>query len=217
MKALNIIFDNLLMESGHNSLLLLDIDYTLVQAKNIYIYRKHPDHDTEEVQLTPEEFAKDPLAHDKENKKYYDFREFRDPIKVAESIHTGIPIISNLKIMDSYIKNGWTIGVLTARGLEDVVDSTMRAWLKFRNHETGRLKSASAKLARELVFAINDDTKKYEGESDFDRKANVIKDLTNQFDRVWLVDDDKKNIDAVNNMAEKEGLQNKVKAILAKS
>lgn len=217
MKALNIIFNNLLMESGHNSLLLLDIDYTLVQAKNIYIYRNHPDYDTEEVQLTPEEFAKDPIAENKENKKYYDFREFRDPVKVAESIKTGLPIISNLKIMDSYISNGWTIGVLTARGLENVVSKTMKTWLRFRDFKTGELKSTYRVLMRELVFAINDDTKKYEGESDFERKANVIKNLTKKYDRVWLIDDDLKNVNAVNKMAEKERLQNKVNAILARN
>ena len=216
MKALNIIFNNLLMESGHNSLLLLDIDYTLVKARNIYIYRNHPDYDTEEVQLTPEEFAKDPLAEDEDNKQYYDFREFRDPIKVAKSIDTGIPIISNLRIMDNYISNGWTIGVLTARGLEDVIDSTMRVWLKFRDKSTGQLEDIDTKLIRELVFAINDDTKKYKGKGDFTRKANVIKDLTKEYDRVWLIDDDLKNVNAVNKMAEKERLQNKVKAILAR-
>jgi hypothetical protein len=215
MKAIDIFFENLILESNHNSLLLLDIDKTLVEAKNIFIYRNHPT-DTEEVRLTPEEFAKDPIAEDKENKKYYDFREFRDPYKVAESIKTGLPIISNLRIMDNYIKNGWTIGVLTARGMEKVVSRTMKTWLKFKDFKTGKLRSTHRILLRKMVFAINDDTKKYKGESDFERKANVIKNLTNEFDRVWLIDDDMKNVNAVNNMAQKEGLQNKVKAMLAK-
>jgi len=215
MKAINILFENLILEQGHNSLLLLDIDKTLVEPKNIYIYRNHPT-DTKEVRLTPEEFAKDPLAHKAENKKYYDFREFRDPDKVASSIKTGLPLVSNLQIMDNYIKNGWTIGILTARGMEEVVANTMREWLKFRSAPDGKLRSAAAKLSRELVFAINSDNKTYEGFSDFDRKANVIKNLTNQYDRVFLLDDDKKNVDAVNHMAQKEGLQNKVKAMLAK-
>lgn len=217
-KAMNIILNSLLevTADGKNSLLLLDIDKTLVEPRNIFIYRNHPS-DEKEVALTPQEFAKDSLAHEAENKKYYDFREFRDPYKVAESIKTGIPLIENLKIMDSYIKNGWEIGILTARGLENVVSNTMREWLKFRDLSgSGKLRSAAAKLSRNLIFAINDDSKSYQGFSDFDRKANVIKDLAEKYDRVFFLDDDLKNVEAVNSMAEKEGLQGKVKAMIAK-
>lgn len=209
---------NLLLEkeeNKHNSLLLLDIDKTLVEPKNIFIYRKLPT-DKEEVKLTPEEFAKDPAAKESKNKQYYDFREFRDANKVAESIKTGIPLIKNLKIMDNYISQGWKIGILTARGMEDVVASTMSAWLKFKN-EDGKLENIASKLARELVFAINDDTKNYEGYSDFERKANVIKNLAKKYDRIYLIDDDEKNIKAVNKMAKEANLHNKIRAILAKS
>lgn len=217
-KGYEVLFNSLLMESdSHNSLLLLDIDKTLVEPRNIYIYRKHPN-DNQEVRLTPEEFAKDPLAKDSDNKKYYDFREFRDPEKVAESIKTGLPIVSNLKLMDNYINNGWKIGVLTARGLEDVVASTMKQWLQFRDLANGgKLRTAAAKLSRNLIFAINDDSRVYKGFSDFDRKANVILNLANDYDRVWLLDDDEKNIKAVNRLAEKKGMKNKIKAMLAKS
>ena len=216
MKALNIIYENfLLTEAVGKSLLLLDIDKTLVEPKNIYIYRNHPSDDGE-VALTPEEFAKDPLAKKKENKKYYDFRDFKDPDKVAKSIKTGIPLLDNLKTMDNYIQNGWEIGVLTARALENVVEKTMREWLMFRDASEGKLRSASARLARNLVFAVNDDSKSYEGISDFDKKAGIIKKLAEKYDRVYLLDDDEKNINAVNDMAKREGLQNKVRAMLAK-
>jgi hypothetical protein len=103
---------------------LLDIDGTLVQAKNIFIHRKLPT-DTSWVKQTPEEFAADPNSKNPNNKKYYSYEEFRDPDKVAKSILTGVPLISNLKIMDQYIKNGWDIGILTARGLENVISKTM--------------------------------------------------------------------------------------------
>ncbi len=215
MKALNIIFDNLLLESGHNSLLLLDIDDTLVTAQNIFIYKKSPD--GKEKALTPNEFAEENTKQEKEKGFEYDFRDFRDADKVAQSIKTGIPLIPNLKKMDDYISNGWTIGVLTARGMEEVISNTMQEWLKFRDNKTGGLKSASAKLARGLVFAVSDDTKKYEGSDTFEKKANVIKSLAQKYDRVWLLDDDASNIEAVNKMAQKEGLQNKVKAMRAKS
>jgi len=195
---------NTLMESIGNNLLLLDIDKTLVDAKNIFIYRNHPS-DSVEVKLTPEEFAKDPLAHKSENKKYYDFREFRDPDKVYDSIKEhGVPIIGNLKIMDNYIKNGWNIGILTARGMEDKVHQTMLDWLMYRN-ENGELVNIDEKiLPRDLVFAINDETKNYEGESDFERKANVMKKLSDRYDRVYLIDDDGKNVKAVNDLAKQK-------------
>ena len=208
MKALNIIFDNLLLESGHNSLLLLDIDDTLVTANNIFIYKKSPD--GEEKALTPQEFAEENTVEEKEKGFSYDFRDFRNPEKVANSIKTGLPIVSNLKIMDSYIKNGWTIGVLTARGMEDVIASTMREWLKFRD-ERGNLKSAAKRLARNLVFAVSDDSRGYTKPTSFERKAEVIERLAGKYDRVFLLDDDDSNIEAVNNL----GIKN-VKAIKAK-
>ena len=88
---------NLLNEElNHNSLLLLDVDDTLVHARNIFILRKLPT-DFTEIKLTPEQYANDPNAKNPNNKKYYDFSEFHDPQKVAKSIKTGLPIISNLK------------------------------------------------------------------------------------------------------------------------
>lgn len=215
MKAINILFENLILEQGHNSLLLLDIDDTLVTAQNIYIYKVAPN--GKEEALTPQEFAEENTREEKEKGFSYDFREFRDADKVAQSIKTGLPIVSNLSKMDNYIKNGWTIGVLTARGMEEVIANTMRAWLKFKDASSGKLKSASAKLARELVFAVSDDTKQYEGEDSFEKKAKVIKRLAQQYDRVFLLDDDRSNIEAVNKMAEKEGISNKVKAMIAKT
>lgn len=215
MKAINILFENLILEQGHNSLLLLDIDDTLVTAQNIYIYKVAPN--GKEKALTPQEFAEENTREEKEKGFSYDFREFRDADKVAQSIKTGLPVVSNLSKMDNYIKNGWTIGVLTARGMEEVIANTMRAWLKFKDASSGKLKSASAKLARELVFAVSDDTKQYEGEDSFEKKANVIKRLAQQYDRVFLLDDDRSNIEAVNKMAEKEGISNKVKAMIAKT
>lgn len=210
MKALNIILESFLTEEeGHNSLLLLDIDDTLVTADNIYIYKKSSD--GEEEALAPQEFAEEDTKKEKEKGYSYDFREFKDPDKVANSIKTGLPLISNLKIMDNYIQNGWTIGVLTARGMEDVIASTMKEWLKYRDAE-GNLKSAKRKLARNLVFAVSDDnSRQYSKPTSFERKAEVIKDLAEKYDRVYLLDDDVSNIEAVNNL----GIKN-VKAMKAK-
>lgn len=190
------------LDKKHNSLLLLDIDDSLVTARNIFIYRKLPT-DKTEVKLTPEEYAKDPNSKIKSNKQYYDYRDFRDAGKVANSIKTGLPIVGNLKLMDNYIKNGWKIGILTARGMEEVISNTMKAWLKFKDHK-GKLEDIGDKLIRELVFAINDDKKHYIGSTDFEKKANVMKKLIDQYDRITLVDDDLKNINAVKSMVERE-------------
>lgn len=47
-----------------------------------------------------------------------------------------------------------------------------------------------------LSHAINDETKNYPGSSDAEKKANVIKELSSQYDRLVFVDDDKKNVSA---------------------
>jgi len=199
-------------ESIGNNLILFDIDDTLLKAQGIKLYRKLPT-DKEEVELTPGEYAKEKVTP--ELKQYYDYRDFRDPVKVAESIKTSLPIISNLKILDNYIKNGWTVGLLTARGLEDVIADSMKKWLKHKN-EKGDLQSIGDKLVRELVFGMNDSNKKYEGASDFDKKANVIKKLAKKYDRVVFYDDDLKNIAAVKEMVEKENIKNVVARVAKK-
>lgn len=192
LNFIEIVNDILLFEQTGKNLLLLDIDETLVSPKNIYIYYKNPK-TGEETKLTPEEYAKKTVTP--EDKKNYDYREFRDPEKITNSIKTGMPIISNLKLMDKYIKNGWTIGILTARGMEEVVFKALHEWLKYKVKNT--LKDIGDKLVRDLVFAVNDSNKKYEGATDFEKKKNVIEKLSKQYDRIVFVDDDMNNINAV--------------------
>jgi hypothetical protein len=194
----------LVLEEAGKSLLLLDIDKTLLEPVNIYMWRKLPS-DKKEVRMTPEEYAKDPNAEDPNNKKYYDYREFRDPDKVARSIKTGIPIVPNLKVMDDYIKKGWRVGILTARGLEDLIASTMQEWLKFKNKK-GNL--VPVDLPRKLIFAINDDNKRYKGSTDFEKKANVIRKLSKEYDRIIFIDDTLPTVKMVKKMAKEEGLKN---------
>ena len=198
MNVSEMLLESYIPEAKGESLLLLDVDDTIVTAKNIFIYRKLPN-DKTEVKLTPEEFAKEKITA--ENNKFYDFRDFNDANSLARSIKTGLPIVSNLKIMDSYIRNGWKIGILTARGMEDVMYNTLKSWLKFRDRK-GELKDI--KLVRDLVFAMSDDEKKYPGSTSFDKKANVIKNLANSYDRIVFVDDDIQNLEKVKSL----GLQN---------
>jgi len=200
MNFIDLLNETFITEERGESLLLLDVDDTLLKANNIFIYRKLPS-DKKEVKLTPEQYSKEKVTS--ETKKYYDYRDFRNADKVARSITTGIPIVSNLKIMDNYINNGWKIGILTARGMEDLIFKSLKQWLKFKNKK-GKLEDIGNRLIRDLVSAIGDDTKHYQGKTDFDKKANVIKRLAKQYDRIVFVDDDKKNIEAVKNL----GLKN---------
>jgi hypothetical protein len=183
-------------EAFENSLILLDIDETLLTPNNIYIYRKLPS-DKKEVALTPSEYAKESVTV--KTKNYYDYREFRNADSVARSIKTGVPIISNLKIMDEYIRKGWRVGILTARGMEEVIFKSIKGFLKFKNKK-GELRDIGNKLIRDLVFAINDDNKKYKGITDFEKKKNVIEILAKKYNRIIFIDDDVRNVKAVKNL-----------------
>jgi len=193
MKLIEFLENFLKEEAKENSLILLDIDETLLKPSNIYIYRKLPS-DKKEIALTPSQYTKEKVTV--ETKKYFDYREFRNADSIANSIKTGIPIIPNLKIMDEYIKKGWKVGILTARGMENVIFKSMQAFLKFRDKK-GNLKNIGDKLIRNLVYAINDDDKHYAGENDFEKKATIIKNLSKKFNRIIFIDDDLKNVKAV--------------------
>lgn len=216
MKAYKIIENILLNESirpltdGKKGIIVLDIDDTLLTAQNIFIHKLLPDGKV--IKLTPEQYAKDPDSKKKNDPSSgirFSYEEFRDPEKVKNSIVTGIPIIKNLRIMDSYIKAGYQIAILTARGLEDVVYKALNKFLMFRDAD-GELKTVKNILARNMVNAINDEAKVYKGTTDFEKKANVIKELSKSYDYVKFLDDDEKNITAV------KGLKlNNVQAIKA--
>lgn len=192
-------FRETLNESKRNKLLLLDVDDTIVKAKNIYIYKKTKNG---EVKLTPDEYAEENV----EDQGLYDFREFRNAEKLSQSIKTGDPIIPVLNFMDRMIGKGYDVGILTARAQEDVIRNTLQSWLMYKKRD--KLRNIGNKL--KAVFAINDQIKKYEGATIFDKKANVIKNLSKQYDKIIFIDDDKKNVEAVKRL----NLQNvKVKSV----
>jgi len=179
-----------------NRLILLDIDDTIVEPANISIKRKLPS-DEEEIILSPKEYAKEKVTPSKV--KYYDYDEFRDPEKVKQSIIGGTPLIVNLQYMDELIKQGYKIGFLTARSQENAVFEGLKEFLMYKDPITGELVSIGDKLDRELVFAINDSGRVSELKSttDYDKKAEVILSLLDDFDQVIFVDDDLKNVKAV--------------------
>ncbi len=177
-------------------LIVFDIDDTLlkVDPKLMGIYKHIPGQ--QEIRLTTDEFAKDPDASDPDKKEWFDYRDFRDPVKVYNSIITGTPLIRNLRIMDDYVEAGYDFCFLTARACEEVIKKAIDDFLKLRRNTNGVLKELGDSFKKTISHAINDQIKKYPGNSDSEKKANVLKKLCKQYDRVVFVDDDHKNVSA---------------------
>ena len=176
-------------------IIVFDIDDTLLKV-NPDVIKIYKQTDEGEIALTTEEFAKDPDAADPERKKLFDLRDFRDPVKVYNSIISGTPLIKNLKIMDSYIEAGYDFCFLTARGCEETVKKGLNDFLRVKDNATGELKELGNIFKQTLSHAVNDEYKKYPGSSDAEKKGNVLKSLCEKYDKVVFVDDDTKNVRA---------------------
>ena len=181
------------LPSSVKGLIVFDIDDTIlkVDSSQISIYKQEPG--KKEISLTTDEFAKDPDANDPEKRSWFDYRDFRNPVKVYNSIISGTPLIKNLKIMDDYIQAGYDFCFLTARSCEDTVKKAIGDFLKFRDKD-GALKELGDSFKKTFSHAVNDTIKDYPGKSDSEKKANVLKKLCKEYDRVVFVDDDKKNV-----------------------
>lgn len=186
-----------IVPEGKRHIVLFDIDDTLLSAENIYIHKVFPD--GKDILLSPIDFAKEDIVKEGEKGISYDMKEFRDPNIVKKSIETGRPIWKNLKIINDHIKNGWKIGIITARGLEDVIYSAINKWAMFQQ-DKGLLDKFGKIFVKNLVHAVNDEAKVYEGANSFEKKANVIKKYAQKYDKVKFVDDDDKNIKAVRDL-----------------
>lgn len=182
----------------HNKqgIIVFDIDDTLLKSDSniIKIYKKKPGE--EEISLTTAEFANDTDAEDPKHKDWYDYRDFEDPDKIYKSIISGKPIIKNLRIMDSYINAGYKFCFLIARSNEIVVKNALDKFLRYKT-SNGEMKKLNDNIfIKSMSHAINDPIKSYYGENDAEKKANVLKQLCNKYDKVVFVDDDEKNIKA---------------------
>lgn len=180
-------------------LIVFDIDDTIlkVDPSLMKVYKQEPG--KPEVALTTEEFAKDPDAEDPNKRDWFDYRDFKDPMKVYNSIITGTPLIKNLKIMDNYIQAGYDFCFLSARSCEDVVKKALSDFLKFRD-EDGALKELGDSFKKIFSHAVNDDIRNYPGKTDAEKKANVLIKLCKEYDKVVFVDDDKKNVSAARDL-----------------
>lgn len=187
------------LPSSIKGLIVFDIDDTLLRVKkgSMNVYKKEPG--KKEVMLTTDEFAKDPDASDPNKRNWFDYRDFRDPLKVYNSIIEGTPLIRNLRIMDDYIEAGYDFCFLTARSCEDIIKKALDTFLLHKD-DTGAMRSLGDKFKKTLSHAINDDSKGYTGSSDAEKKANILKKLCKQYDKVVFVDDDRKNVSAARDL-----------------
>lgn len=180
-------------------IIVFDIDDTLLKSdpQVIGVYKKVPGE--AEIRMTTDEFAKDPDAKDPNKRKWFDYREFRDPVRVYNSIISGTPLIRNLRIMDNYIEAGYEFCFLTARSCEDTIKKALADFLKVKQPD-GALKELGDIFNKTMSHAINDESKIYEGATDSEKKANILKKLCKKYDRVVFVDDDHKNVSAARDL-----------------
>jgi phosphoglycolate phosphatase-like HAD superfamily hydrolase len=189
-EELNTLKESVTDKRTNDKIIIFDIDNTLVVAKDIFIHLKEKATGKDVKKFTPEQY--DGMTKDQKNKlleggKYeFDFREFRDPKKIYDSIIAGTPKIPVLKVLDRHVKAGWHVGVVTARGAEDSVRDAIRDWLK--TNVGGKLVSVP-NLKRENVHAINDDAKRAAGVYKGYNKNPSLEKFLAKYKVVKFVDD----------------------------
>lgn len=180
---------------GKKYIALFDIDETLLTGEGIFIWKKNTK-TGKEIPLSTEDFAKENIVEEEKNGFTYDMREFRTPEIVKKSIERGKPIWKNVKLLNDHIRNGWSVGVITARGLEDIIYKSINKWTMFQK-DKGLLERYGKVFVKNLVHAVNDNAKVYTGANSFEKKANLIRKYAAKYDKVKFVDDDEKNLRAV--------------------
>jgi len=181
-----------------SGIVVSDLDDTLISAKveDIAII-KHKDGKTE--RLSTDEFAKD-KDKGKEGVEY-DFSEFDDPKRIRDSIINGTPLLRNLNIIDNYLNKGYDFAFLTARGSEDIIKDVMSDFMKYKD-ESGHLNHLGDKFNKALSFACRDE--KYceilDGLKDFEKKAKILKIISDMYSEVVFLDDDLRNLTAAKNL-----------------
>lgn len=195
-EALNLVEEIHELSKNKKGCLILDLDDTIFRAdtSQIGIWKEKPGE--KPVRLSSDEFAKDP---DAEHEEWFSYKEFRDPEKVYNSIVSGTPILRNLKLMDAHVRANWDVAFLTARGLQDVVDKALRAFLMTKTKD-GKLIPIGNKLKKELSAAVNDASWDGVAAKTPERKAMVLKDICKKYNYVKFVDDDIKNLNFVRSM-----------------
>ena len=173
--------------------LCVDIDDCILQAdsSSIGVWKEKPGE--KPIRLSSEQYAKDPDAAT--HKEWFNYKEFRDPEKVYNSIINGTPLLRQLRLLDAHVRANYHIAFLTARGLQDVVDKALRAFLKYKD-SNGNLVPIGDKLKSDISAAVNDMkwVEAYPTAGDPEKKAMVLKNLCKKYKKVKFVDDDLKNL-----------------------
>lgn len=173
--------------------LVCDLDDCILQAdsSSIGIWKEKPGE--KPIRLSSEQYAKDPDAAT--HKEWFNYKEFRDPEKVYNSIINGTPLLRQLRLLDAHVRANYHIAFLTARGLQDVVDKALRAFLKYKD-SNGNLVPIGDKLKSDISAAVNDMkwVEAYPTAGDPEKKAMVLKNLCKKYKKVKFVDDDLKNL-----------------------
>lgn len=174
-------------------LVVFDIDDTLLTPNSDYlkVYKKEPG--KEEISLTTREFANDIDSKDPLKEDWYDFRDFDNPYNTYISIITGSLLINNLKFIDKYISNNYDFCFLTARSCEDIVKKAMNDFLEFKD-DNEIIKKLKNKFKENLSHAVNDEYKKYSGNTVAEKKCNILKHFCDIYNEVIFIDNDENNI-----------------------
>lgn len=194
------------LKNKQTGILVLDIDDTLLKA-NPDVIKIYKSVDGKEQAISTEQFAtdKDKKAMGKNVKMYgtvppatgiaFSIREFRDPEKVYQSITKGTPNVKNLRLMDDYLNRGWDIAFLTARGLQPIVEKALDNFLLHKN-KNGQFEKIGEQFKKALSAAVNDEDIKYVGIDDGDKKARILRKLSEKYTYVKFLDDDDRNLKA---------------------
>ena len=165
MKFKLLLEEQMLIEANLRKIAVFDIDNTLLVAHNIFIHLLGKDGSIIE-KMKPEKYDALTPEQKKEltkNGEKFDFVEFRNPKTIYNSIVAGKEHIPVLRQMDGYIKQGFEIGILTARGCEPSVRDAIYDWLRTKSNGQFQTIDKST-LKPENIQAINDEDKINSGE-----------------------------------------------------
>jgi len=169
------------------NILFLDIDDTLLETTDVKVYFNNG---TTRKVYSSKEYAK--LIVKEEDKKYFDFSDGHIPERIIKTINTSRPIKRSLDIVNNFLEYGFELGIITARGGETTLKKVMPNWLRKQLKYPFKMKQSN-------IYAVNDQTIKYEGNTDQEKKLNVLKYHINkgEYDNIYFMDDNKNTINMV--------------------
>ena len=161
-------------------ILFLDIDNTLLVTKDMFI---HIITKTDKIKLNTAEYAN--FSFNNLKNIVIDYSDFDNPSKIENSFYNSEPLYDNLKIIDKYVKNGWELGILTARGEEKIIKKNIINFLK-------RHLKNDFKLNKSNIYAVGDRELEYYGNDVYYKKLFILRKYLKSYEKVCLIDDSKK-------------------------